>query len=159
MKATIKATKLNDAGYWNFSDTEGQWYGCGKKSPGEKGDVIEFEVEENGKYKNAKNVRKVAQVQDAPKASAATAGTDWAKKDAMISFQAARNAANALLSIAVQAGFSDAPDTYSKLKAESDKLTKSFFEQTSNLGGAGGSKPAYKPDPDDPLNSDQIPFG
>ena len=165
MKVTIKATKQNDAGYWNFLGSDDQWYGAGKKFGFAKGDVIDFEVEENGKFKNAKNVKKVEGAPSAPSgAPVASGGTDWAKKDQQISWQAARNSANALIAIGVQAGFQDAPDTFSKLVAASNKLTQDFFNSTLNLSNGGGNEvkaKASKPSPpadDDELNQDEIPF-
>lgn len=143
----------------------GEFYGCGVKSPGNKGDFIEFDVEENGNYKNAGNIRKAEGAPSAPSgAPVASGGTDWAKKDQQISWQAARNSANALLATAVSAGFQDAPDTFSKLVAASNKLTQDFFNSTLNLGNGGGnevkakaSKPAPPSDDDDGIH-DELPF-
>ena len=42
MKVTIKATKQNDAGYWNFLGSDDQWYGAGKKFGFAKGDGVGF---------------------------------------------------------------------------------------------------------------------
>jgi hypothetical protein len=165
LKVTIKATKQNDAGYWNFLGSDDQWYGAGKKFGFAKGDVIDFEVEENGKFKNAKNAKKVEGAPSAPSgAPVASGGTDWAKKDQQISWQAARNSANALLATAVSAGFQDAPDTFSKLVAASNKLTQDFFNSTLNLSNGGGNEAkakASKPSPPDDHDegpNDEIPF-
>lgn len=143
----------------------GEYYGCGVKSPGQQGDYVEFDVEENGKYKNAGNIRKV---EGAPPSSGVTGqtsqGTDWAKKDAQISWQAARNSANALVIAAVQTGLEGAPDTFSELVAASNKLTQEFFNSTLNLGNGGGNEAkakASKPTPsDDHVEgpNDEIPF-
>lgn len=141
----------------------GEYYGCGAKSPGQQGDYVEFDVEENGKYKNAGNIRKVEGAA-APAVSQPTSsgGTDWAKKDAQISWQAARNSANALLATAVSAGFQDAPDTFSKLVAASNKLTQDFFNSTLNLGNGGGNEvkaKASKPaPPSEEELEDELPY-
>ena len=143
----------------------GEYYGCGAKSPGQQGDYVEFDVEENGKYKNAGNIRKVEGAPPSSGVSGQTGqGTDWAKKDQQISWQAARNSANALIAIGVQAGFQDAPDTFSKLVAASNKLTQEFFNSTLNLSNGSGnevkakaSKPAPPSDDDDGIH-DEIPF-
>lgn len=143
----------------------GEYYGCGAKSPGQQGDYVEFDVEENGKYKNAGNIRKVEGAA-APAVSQPTSsgGADWAKKDAQISWQAARNSANALLATAVSAGFQDAPDTFAKLLAASNKLTQDFFNSTLNLSNGGGNEVkarASKPSPPDDHEEgpeDQLPF-
>lgn len=143
----------------------GEFYGCGVKSPGNKGDFIEFDVEENGNYKNAGNIRKVEGAPSAPScAPVASGGTDWAKKDQQISWQAARNSANALVIAAVQTGLDGAPDTFVKLVAASNKLTQDFFNSTLNLSNGGGNEvkaKASKPTPsDDHVEgpNDEIPF-
>ena len=152
----------------------GEYYGCGAKSPGQQGDYVEFDVEENGKYKNAGNIRKVEGAPSAPSGAPVASGqsnysTDKAadreykeKNDQRIGWQAARNSANALLATAVSAGFQDAPDTFSKLVAASNKLTQDFFNSTLNLSNGGGNEAkakASKPAPsDDEGPEDQLPF-
>lgn len=143
----------------------GEYYGCGAKSPGQQGDYVEFDVEENGKYKNAGNIRKAEGAPPSSGVSGQTSqGTDWAKKDAQISWQAARNSANALVIAAVQTGLEGAPDTFVKLVAASNKLTQEFFNSTLNLGNSGGNEvkaKASKPSPsDDHVEGpeDNIPF-
>lgn len=139
------------------------WYGCGAKSPGNKGDIVEFDVEESGNYKNAGNIRKVEGAPSAPSgAPVASGGTDWAKKDQQISWQAARNSAHALIAIGVSAGFQDAPDTFAKLVATSNKLTQDFFNSTLNLGSANlNALAAVVSKPPPPMADgpeDDIPF-
>ena len=142
----------------------GEYYGCGAKSPGQQGDYVEFDVEENGKYKNAGNIRKVEGAPPSSGVSGQTGqGTDWAKKDQQISWQAARNSANALVIAAVQTGLDGAPDTFVKLVAASNKLTQEFFNSTLNLSNGGGNEvkaKASKPAPpsDDEGPEDELPF-
>lgn len=168
MKGTIAFVKEVVKGKNTFYSMKvgDTWYGTGKENPGSKGDVIEFDTEQNGDYMNAGNIRKVsAAPSTATSATGATtnavSGTDWAKKDAMISWQAARNSANNLLIAATQAGLSGAPESLEKLVAESNKLTKQFYDSTVNLGASVGSStapPKPKPPETEPEFSDPMPF-
>lgn len=147
------------------------WYGAGLKSPGVKGDFVEFDAEQNDKgYWNAGNIKKVAgasvQNPSSGGASSAPAQTDWAAKDRSISWQAARNSANALLAVGASVGYQDFPDTFVKLQAKSDELTLKFFNSSQNPGGTTEAAKASKPSPrkepepeeEDPFHDDTIPF-
>lgn len=101
MKGTIEFVKTVEKGnkkFYSFKIGD-KWYGSGIKSPGNKGDTIEFDVEENGSFLNAGNIKKVegASVTNQAGASSTSGSTDWAAKDRSIAWQAARNSANALL--------------------------------------------------------------
>ena len=178
MKGTIAFVKEVVKGKSTFYSMKvgDTWYGTGKENPGSKGDVIEFDTEQSGDYMNAGNIRKVSAAPSTAVASSSSGstGTNWAKKDEldqkrfefdqqkhfMICQQAARNAANALIGLAVQTGLEGAPDSYTKLVAESNKLTKQFYDSTVNLGaGAGSSTAPAKKAPVEPEFDDALPFG
>lgn len=166
MKGTVKqaSTKeYNGKTYHSFLMDE-VWYGTGLKKLADKGDTVQFDAEQNDKgFWQAKNVVKVAA---APAGGTSTTGatgsgatTDWARKDAMISWQAARNSANNIVGLAVQTGLEGAPDSYTKLVAESNRLTKLFYDSTVNLGASAGSSTApAKPKEVEPEFSDPMPF-
>ena len=136
------------------------WYGAGLKSPGVKGDFVEFDAEQNDKgYWNAGNIKKAAgaNVQSpSTGGNAAPAQSDWAAKDRSISWQAARNSANALLAVGASVGYQDFPDTFVKLQAKSDELTLKFFNSSQNPGGTKASVP--KPAPEPPEFDDELAF-
>ena len=142
------------------------WYGAGLKSPGAKGDFVEFDAEQNDKgYWNAGNIKKAAgaSVQNPSSGgNAASAQTDWAAKDRSISWQAARNSANALLAVGASAGYQDFPDTLAKLVEISDKLTLKFWTSSQNPGGTKAPtsvpKPPPPPEPEQDEFVDEIPF-
>lgn len=146
------------------------WYGCGQKNPGSQGDNVEFDADQTDKGWNAKNVKKVAgaSVQNPSSSGSSSApaqATDWAAKDRSISWQAARNSANALLAVGASVGYQDFPDTFTKLQAKSDELTLKFFNSSQNPGGTTEAAKASKPSPrkeqepeEDPFHDDSIPF-
>ena len=125
---------------------------------------IEFDVEENGSFLNAGNIKKVegASVTNQAGASSTSGSTDWAAKDRSIAWQAARNSANALLAVGASAGYQDFPDSFTKLLAKSDELTLKFFNSSQNPGGTTEAKKVQKPSPQeddsDPFHDDTIPF-
>lgn len=163
MLGTVKnvgVKEYNGKTYHSFLSNE-VWYSTGLKKLVEKGDTITFDAEQNAKgFWDAKNIVKSAGTESSRAASAQGApATDWAKKDAMISWQAARNSANNLLIAATQAGLTGAPESLEKLVAESNKLTKQFYDSTVNLGaGAGSSTAPAKKAPVEPEFSDPMPF-
>lgn len=139
------------------------WYGTGKENPGAKGDVIEFDTEANGEYMNAGNIKKVSSGAPAASGSGTSAQTDWPAKDRSISWQAARNSANALLAVGASAGYQDFPDTFSKLVAKSDELTLKFFTSSQNPPSPPAKVAQKKPsnkedDEEEPFHDDEIPF-
>lgn len=169
LKGTIEFVKTVEKGnkkFYSFKIGD-KWYGSGIKSPGNKGDTIEFDVEENGSFLNAGNIKKVegASVTNQAGASSTSGSTDWAAKDRSIAWQAARNSANALLAVGASAGYQDFPDSFTKLLAKSDELTLKFFNSSQNPGGTQEAAKTSKPSPrkeqepeEDPFHEDEIPF-
>ena len=122
-------------------------YGTGKEAGGKVGDFIEFDVEQKGKYFNAKNI--VNKGQKPPEVSAPARATsaqndmskaDWAHKDKTIAFQAARNASIALIGHLLQKDLlplgKDPKKHVDIVQATSDILTQRFFDSSQNLGKA-----------------------
>ena len=166
LKGTIEFVKTVEKGnkkFYSFKVGD-KWYGSGIKSPGNKGDTIEFDVEENGSFLNAGNIKKVegASVTNQAGASSTSGSTDWAAKDRSIAWQAARNSANALLAVGANVGYQDFPDSFTKLLAKSDELTLKFFNSSQSPGGTTEAKKVQKPSPQeddsDPFHDDTIPF-
>lgn len=172
MKGKIEAVSTKEANgkTWHSMKIGDTWYGTGAKAGGAKGDFVEFEAEQNDRgYWQAKGIKKAAgaSVQNPSSGgNAAPAQTDWAAKDRSISWQAARNSANALLAVGASVGYQDFPDTFTKLQAKSDELTLKFFNSSQNPGGTQEAAKASKPSPrkeqepeEDPFHDDEIPFG
>ncbi len=140
----VKEKEFKGKTYYNAKLDDNVWYGCGPKAL-KVGDYIEFDVESNGDFKNAKNIKvveaPVANVKSAP----ASGATDWAAKDRSISWQAARNSANALLAVGAQAGYQDFPASFSELVKRSDELTLKFFQSSQNPGGTSAAVAGSKP--------------
>jgi len=162
MKGTISYVKEVVKGKNTFYSMKvgDVWYGTGKENPGAKGDVIEFDTEANGDYMNAGNIRKVSSGAPATSGSGTSAQTDWPAKDRSISWQAARNSANALLAVGASSGYQDFPDTFHKLVAKSDELTLKFYTASQNPGATSAPKIAQKPsrEEEEPFHDDDIPI-
>jgi hypothetical protein len=116
-----------------------------KRYPGivEKGNMVEFEAEENSDGKSAKVIGAVragraAPTSEAGKGAAVGGGVDWAKKDASIQYQSSRKDAVEFVKLLVQTGALGLPAAKSKqvaaLELAVDRYTAQFFADIAELG-------------------------
>lgn len=155
-KGKIEVLRQNDKGAWSAKIVDGDtetWYGLGFSQPSvAKGDVIEFEAKQNGKFWNidTKSIRKVeAEVQqNKPVAEVAKGGASnkeeyWSKREAaeehkqkQINWQSARYAAIQLLPTLFEQGAVKLPtkkaDQYDAVLSLVDEITVKFYTDTAD---------------------------
>lgn len=158
----IEVVAPNKVGFYNVK-IGNDWYGTGSKNKPafDRGDTIEFDVEETVKdgrtFKNMRNPKVVAE-KAAPAPAAAYTGpktapaVDWDLKDRKIQQQSARNAALTFINILAQAG----SIVYKKDAKEKDKIvvlegllehyTEKFLSDTGAVGTAAVDPKAQSAD-------------
>jgi len=129
---------------------EGEWYGCGFNKPAaNEGDFVEFDVEQKGQYKNAKNVKSVAgQPAPAPAPvsnnSATVVQLPVNKKDISISYQHCQKEAHRLLDTLLKNDAVKLPakqaDKYDAALALVNEISDHLFIKLESIIKDGGVK-------------------
>jgi hypothetical protein len=171
----VEKVHKNDAGYWSILMADGQWFGHGKMKPScTDGDEIAFDYSQNGKYNNAdpdtleilSSDNAVPKKASKPawngKKNASSEGKDeyWKNKEARdiltqneIRFQAGRNAAIEIVTLAVSHGLLTIPqgkkegDQFKVLLTYVDKVTDRYVEATKAVNAPVVEKPKAAPKP------------
>jgi hypothetical protein len=174
----VEFVRKNDAGYWSVKTIDGQWFGTGKVKPAcSEGDEVAFDYALNGKYNNMEldTLEVISSGNAIPEKAAKKAwsggkkGGDtrdasyWDAKDAQavktqkeIRFQASRNAAIAVIDVALKAGVLTIPEgkaadaQFKVLLTYVDKVTDRYNKATEALDtpvAAAVAKPKAAPKP------------
>lgn len=167
MKGTVKALGKRD---WNGKTlysikVDDEWYGTGTDNPKlDRGDLIEFNYTENGKYKNAdvktiSVLRKGTEVFKASTKNVAFGGKDdyWKKREErdvitqqVIQLQSSRNSAIALADVLLKNGAVKLPEAQAKkmdvVVALVKELTGNF--EAESLAHRGMAEVADDPEPE-----------
>lgn len=146
MQGTVNKVNFNGKAY--SAEVDGSWYGAGFNEPQfSEGDVIEFQVEQRGKFKNLQGAKTIGSASTgttaAPKAKAGAVDPQvWIDKDTSILYQSCRkdaiNFVGVLLAnqaVAVPAKKSDQADA---IQALVEDYSAQFFVRTKEVVEAGG---------------------
>ena len=152
MQGTVNRVNNNGKAY--SAEIDGQWYGAGFNPVSFKeGDVLEFEIEQRGQFKNLKNPRVVqggvSEVSNAPApaqaARPAKGGVDpqvWVDKDTSILYQSSHKDALVFVGMLLQNGAVSLPtkkaDQADAVNALVEDYSAQFFIKTRGVVAQGG---------------------
>lgn len=142
MQGTVNRI-LNNGKAFN-AEISGTWYGCGFSAPSFKeGDVLEFEFEQKGKFKNLgkHSVLGTSSGNSAPAPSAGKQSFD--ERNISIAYQSSRKDALHLVEILVQSGSVALPakksDQADAIKALVEDYAAQFYLKLESVVQAGGA--------------------
>lgn len=136
-QGVVEVVFKNNAGFYNIKLQDGDWYGYGKNKPDfDKGNQIEFEYVENGKFKNieAKTVTVAKPTVTVAPSTSGSGGTDWDSKDKRIQWMSSRNTALEIIKLGFEQGALKLPtkanEKFDALMGIVDEVTENLFWDT-----------------------------
>jgi len=141
MQGTVN--RINSNGKAFNAEISGTWYGCGFNAPKFKeGDVLEFEVEQRGNFKNL-GKHSVIGTSSGSSSAPAPAKASFDDRNVSIAYQSSRKDALVFVQLLVQTGAISLPakkaDQADALQALVEDYAAQFYLKLEEIVKAGGA--------------------